>query len=42
MKSDSSGYIKAGSLALMYLIIFIPRYLISTFLQVRIRKNTEQ
>lgn len=39
MKSDSSGFIKAGAVALMYLAVFIPCYLISTFLQVIVLKN---
>lgn len=42
MKSDSSGFIQAGAVALMYLAVFIPCYLISTFLQVLILKNRSQ
>ena len=39
MKSDSSGFITAEAVALMYLAVFIPCYLISTFLQMIILKN---
>ena len=39
MKDDSSGFIKAGAIALMYLAVFIPCYLISTFLQMIVLKN---
>lgn len=42
MKGDSSGFIQAGAVALMYLVIFIPCYLISTFLQVIVLKNRKQ
>lgn len=42
MKGDSSGFIQAGAVALMYLAIFIPCYLISTFLQVIVLKNRKQ
>ncbi|HEM7310152.1 TPA: hypothetical protein U2K59_002877 [Acinetobacter baumannii] len=42
MKGDSSGFIQAGAVALMYLAVFIPCYLISTFLQVVVLKNSKQ
>ena len=42
MKGDSSGFIQAGAVALMYLVIFIPCYLISIFLQVIVLKNRKQ
>lgn len=42
MKGDSSGFIQAGAVALMYLTVFILCYLISIFLQVVVFKNFKQ
>lgn len=42
MKSDSSGFIKAGAVSLMYLAVFIPCYLIATFVQVMVLKERKQ
>lgn len=42
MTVDSSGFIQAGTVAVMYLIVFIPCYLISTFLQLIVLKKSKQ
>lgn len=42
MTVDSSGFIRAGTVAVMYLIVFIPCYLISTFLQLIVLKKRKQ
>jgi len=41
MSSDSSGFIKAGAIAFLYLAVFIPCYLISISLQVVVLKYSK-